>query len=672
MADILLIEPSYKSTYPPIGLMKISYFHKKICHDYVRFAKGKLPSEFQFKRWDRVYVSTLFTFEWKVTKEALNYALSVVKENGEVFTGGILATLRPKLINSAFPSVKNIPGLLNHKNTLGLPHEECIDHLPLDYSMLSDVEDVCTYPAHNAYFTYMTRGCGMNCTFCAVKTLEPTYFPYISIKEDIKRIDKEFGAKRDLLLMDNNVLRSPNFDEIIDEIKELGFQKGATFINPKTKNIVQRHVDFNQGLDAYLLTSEKAKRLGELAIKPARIAFDHIEDKEVYIKAIKLCAKNGIDYMSNYLLYNGDDFTGKGHSYRADSPRDLYQRMKITMSLSETLTKQLGRKISIFSFPMRYIPLDALERGYIGKNWNAKFLRALQCMLVPTQGKGVSSRPFFEADFGKTENEFIETLYMPERLISKRGFFVEHKNEDGKKRNKRYKEWSDNQNLIRVWKALFNRVDRKSLLEKIENNRFDDKEISKITNKNLKKLYFLYLTNAGMVRAFYDVDEKDRILLKEFVKEEVPSLYKRMVKYLAKGSAQKKYLKSLLDVFGKELISDIFRAMDIWNMDDKRYSSFISKLENLGYIKNNKFFIELKYLMLFSKVGILSEEDKKKVAWAVNTFDSSILKTILLIHIEEFKNKLFEINKDQRNVDKIAYIIEDQISKFYEQLSFFD
>ena len=38
---ILLIEPNYKNKYPPIGLMKISTFHRDL-GDEVRFYKGDL------------------------------------------------------------------------------------------------------------------------------------------------------------------------------------------------------------------------------------------------------------------------------------------------------------------------------------------------------------------------------------------------------------------------------------------------------------------------------------------------------------------------------------------------------------------------------------------------------------------------------------------------------
>ena len=59
------------------------------------------------------------------------------------------------------------------------------------------------------------------------------------------------------------------------------------------------------------LNEAKAKRLGEIALRPARVAFDHIEDKDTYEKAMRLCAKYGITELSNYVLYNSEDFGGK-------------------------------------------------------------------------------------------------------------------------------------------------------------------------------------------------------------------------------------------------------------------------------------------------------------------------------------------------------------------------
>ena len=65
MRRILLVEPGYKNKYPPLGLMKISTYHK-LKGDFVQFAKGCIK-ELQEEKWDRIYISTLFTFYWAVT-----------------------------------------------------------------------------------------------------------------------------------------------------------------------------------------------------------------------------------------------------------------------------------------------------------------------------------------------------------------------------------------------------------------------------------------------------------------------------------------------------------------------------------------------------------------------------------------------------------------------------
>ena len=97
--------------------------------------------------------------------------------------------------------IRPVTGLLNEPGKLGYPNDETIDSITPDYSILDDISSYYHYPYENAYFMYSTRGCGMNCGFCAVKTLEPTYIPFISIKEQIKKIDAtSLSPKKDLLL----------------------------------------------------------------------------------------------------------------------------------------------------------------------------------------------------------------------------------------------------------------------------------------------------------------------------------------------------------------------------------------------------------------------------------------------------------------------------------------
>ena len=674
MADILLLEPGYSNKYPPIGLMKISYFHKYIHHDYVRFAKGKLPDALNGKKWDRVYVTTLFTFEWPKTKEAIEYALSVVKDPSQVYTGGILATLMPELIEKTFPMIKNNTGLLDKKGTLGLEHEECIDRLTLDYGILDDIADEYVYPAHDAYFTYMTRGCGMKCAFCAVQTLEPEYYPYISITETIRRVDKQFGPKKDLLLMDNNVLRSPRFDEIIDEIKALGFAKGATYINPKTGKKVQRFVDFNQGLDAFLLTPHKAERLGELAIRPARIAFDHIEDAEAYKTAIRRCAQSGITHMSNYLLYNGVDFTGKGHSYHADTPEDLYERMHISMDLQEELIESTGNKVAIFSFPMRYIPLEDLKRGFVGTHWNSKYLRALQRMLIPTQGKGVSSRSFFEADFGKTPEEFVRALAMPENHLGWRGDFIPRKNEASNDIKIRKKVWDENQLYLKEWNRLFDLLgdSRDAFIDAIgDNNTTIDRFLS-LTNITHKKLFIHYFTMTTMLKAFSIEDKENKEIFINYITNEFPLMYQRLIRYISQSKISYSTIRGVYQAMGNRAIKDILSYIDY---EENEVPYVIHSLEKVQSIEKKYIFdFELvKCFFMYSAYKILSRKEKNRIIKAIKNLDERTTRELLLKHYDAFKNIVKNTAIDgEVGVEYILEEIDKQLINVYRQLSLFD
>jgi hypothetical protein len=374
--------------------------------DDVIFVKGH-NTAVQYQYWDRVYIGTLFTWTWKETIETIKfYSATLFNYTGKCFIGGILASLLPDDLFNA-TGIQPVEGLLNDPRKIDQDDDVIIDDLPPDYEILKQVENAnFKYSNTDAYLGYTTRGCTRRCGFCAVHTFEPTYIPYVDIKKTVKGIAANSGEKQNLILMDNNVLASPEFDRIIDDIEELGFVKGAVFGKTKRKRIV----DYNQGLDARYLDEAKMKRLAEIPLEPMRLAFDSIKLKNVYLKAVQVAHKYGQKEMSNYILYNYDD-----------TPEDFYERLKTNIDLNEEF-KNDGTKTSIYSFPMRYIPLNAKDRDVDTGNghWNKKYLRAVQVILNVMKGPVMPGKQFFMQAFGRDADEFKAIMSMPEEFIRNR------------------------------------------------------------------------------------------------------------------------------------------------------------------------------------------------------------------------------------------------------------
>ena len=395
--NILLVEPPYKNKYPPLGLMKISTFHKER-GDEVHFVKG-LNKQVRSQFWDRIYITTLFSFYWDKTIETIKYYEFSVKDPQYLFIGGPMATVMADEIEKT-TGFKPVKGILNQRGKLRLPGDHLIDGLVPDYNMLEQID--YKYPVGNVYFACVTRGCVRRCPFCVVYVIEPEYVPYISLKEQVALTTKKFGEKKDLLLLDNNVLASAEFDKIIDEIKGIGFHNGARLHGRR------RYVDFNQGIDLRLLTKDKMKKLAEIPIKPLRIAFDKFSLKDKYVKALRLAAECGIKYLSNYILFNYDD-----------TPDEFYLRLRINVEINEEFERE-GYSTRIWSFPMKYSPVfgeHGKDRKFVGENWNPRYLRSIQCILNATHGIVGPKRKFFEFAFGKNIKEFNKLLLMPDDYI---------------------------------------------------------------------------------------------------------------------------------------------------------------------------------------------------------------------------------------------------------------
>ena len=418
--NILLIEPGYRNKYPPLGLMKIAQYHGlRGKGDRVRFIKGEDRSVLA-DAWDRVYVSTLFSFEYRKTARAIDFALEVVNGQADkIFVGGIAASLMNERFCSEqrWQGIRFIKGLLTappasallldefaeelySDDTTGKPIEELVP----DYSILDQVSYI--YPVHDAYFGYTSRGCIRKCRFCGVPTLEGAQRDTESLTQLVTDIEKLYGPKKDLILMDNNVVASPRFKEIIAEIRDLGFVPGANLA--RGGKTVQRRVDFNQGVDARILCRDSVylQELATICIKPLRIAFDHLGVRKPYEQAVRYAAAHGLTELSNYMLYNFHD-----------GPADLFARMRLNVTLNEELD------IRIWSFPMRYQPTDRPDRGHVGAKWSRYQLRSMQLILQATHGVVSGAPSFFRRAFGDTCEEFERILLLPHDYIFNRDWF---------------------------------------------------------------------------------------------------------------------------------------------------------------------------------------------------------------------------------------------------------
>ena len=418
--NILLIEPDYKNKYPPLGLMKIAQYHgPRGTRDNVRFIKGRDQSV-ESTAWDRIYVTTLFSFEYARIAETIDYALRLVRGQGSrVFVGGIAASLMHSrfLGEPRWSGVRFIKGLLDKAPGPSLELDQFsgelyaddltgtpIELLIPDYSILDQIEH--KYPVSDAYFTYASRGCIRKCHFCGVPKLEGGLRDNESISVIVKSIAELYGEKKDLILMDNNVVASSRYKEIIAEIRDLGFTPGAKLY--RNGRPLTRRVDFNQGVDARILSKDPSylREMSTIAIKPLRIAFDHLGLKKPYEASIRYAHQFGLHELSNYMLYNFHD-----------SPLDLYERMVLNVELNV----ELG--VRIWSFPMRYQPTDLPHRSFVGEHWTRYELRALQIVLQATHGVVSGEPDFFRRAFGADAAEFHDLLMRPQHYIFNREWF---------------------------------------------------------------------------------------------------------------------------------------------------------------------------------------------------------------------------------------------------------
>jgi len=196
---------------------------------------------------------------------------------------------------------------------------------------VADIDgDIDALPRHNPTATFTSRGCIRTCGFCAVPIIEGGLLEL-----------KEFIPKP--IVCDNNLLACSrnHFNRVIDSLMSL------------------RQIDFNQGLDARLLSRYHVDRLKALDIAVMRFAFDDLRSETPLFAAVEKLVNAGFprSKIRCYVLIN----------YNDNLDDAMYRCNRL-------------REAGILPFVQRYQPLDTLILdSYVSLSWTqallSKFIR---------------------------------------------------------------------------------------------------------------------------------------------------------------------------------------------------------------------------------------------------------------------------------------------------------
>ena len=166
----------------------------------------------------------------------------------------------------------------------------------------------------NPLATRTTLGCTRNCAFCGVRKIEGEF--------------KELEHWPNLpIICDNNLLAA--------SVEHFHYVMDCLLMN-------WDWCDFNQGLDARLLTTEYAKRISEIRKPIVRLALDHDGDREVWANAYHLLREQGVakSHIRTYVLCG----------WRG-TPEDDWRRCEFVESFGT------------MALPMWYHPLNTLKHN---------------------------------------------------------------------------------------------------------------------------------------------------------------------------------------------------------------------------------------------------------------------------------------------------------------------
>lgn len=254
--------------FPNLALMRISAWHKSQGDDVEWWWSD-------FEHYDIVYKSKVFSDAYskdvpdplnadKIVRGGTGYAISLV--NGVEVYNTETDTKLPPEVEKMFP----------------------------DYSI---------YPQYDFAVALTSRGCPRNCHFCHVTQKEGGR----SVK--IADVKDYWNGQKHIEVLDPNITACPDRFDLLEQYAATG----AT-------------VDFNQGIDARLLTPDFVEALNKVKVKMIHFAWDDMKQSDAVIRGLKLYSEMGAiqsDRNSRVYVLTNYDTTTEENLYRIYTLREL-------------------------------------------------------------------------------------------------------------------------------------------------------------------------------------------------------------------------------------------------------------------------------------------------------------------------------------------------------------
>lgn len=208
--------------------------------------------------------------------------------------------------------------------------------LPEEIDRLQPYYPLFPWVPKNTAYGFLSRGCPNKCPWCVVPKKEGRISPYMDIEEIA------IEGRNHVVLMDNNILATGDYaKQQLQKIIDLGL-----------------YIDFNQAMDARLVTSQYAELLGQVKWINRRIRFgcDTTAQIESCERAMRLI--NDAGFRGEYFLYTM--IGGK------NDLTECYNRIHYWWErLQDFRRNKTGRAVYAYAQPYR----DPLHSGNVIPQW---------------------------------------------------------------------------------------------------------------------------------------------------------------------------------------------------------------------------------------------------------------------------------------------------------------